>query len=354
MAAQADPTPVVEPRSRDPHEVAWQTLFFWMVCLAINSVSQPNGRVLGTSYRHQAILRGSPIFCAFDAIDTLASWVVYVVSSSTPFTIWNIRIAATRILLRRVVDRQGARDLGTIDKLVAQSRLRWVTFGVGVLPVVVKLYASKGIAWSQAIGTMYLASWLIFEVLLFSARVDDLAFQYIDTLPEYPNERRFREIWGWLAVYLHAALYSISSTPNNDGSTWRRLLDFLFLLSTFSLPLWVPCFTDSDTTPPDTLSPIMSAISAYPQHLLGPLVQFMPPLDHMTSSGNSDLHKALSRFQLWGVAGVALLGGLFHRRRQGITDTVRAVNLLLYPFFVYALVYEPAGTYQPLWFNWLG
>jgi hypothetical protein len=110
--------------------------------------------------RYPAILRGSPIICGFDAIDMVISWVAYALSPPTPG--FNIRQAASRVLLPRFSDNEGKPDLAGIARLKVGTRRRWMAFLIGVLPQLIKLYASQGVVWSQAAGTMYLASWFIF------------------------------------------------------------------------------------------------------------------------------------------------------------------------------------------------
>ncbi|KAL3484731.1 hypothetical protein BJX62DRAFT_243675 [Aspergillus germanicus] len=299
-----------------------------MACLAINSVSQPNGRLLGISYKHQAIHRASPILCAFDAINTLASWLLYVVSSQARFTIWNIRVAATRILLRRVVDTDGETDLGAIRTAVAQSRLRWVAFAIGVLPAVVKLYGGHGIPWSQAFGTMYLASWVIFDILLATARLDDLAFEEINIQPMAPPINPVLQIcWVVIALTLHAALYGLPFAYFDDiGPT----------------PLH-PCLTSLN----DLASSSFEGILAYSSLLLVAAAKITIPVILMVAGADSD-SPIFEIIPLCAGTVITVVGVLCYRHRLGLAHAIRLVDVVLYPFFVYALLYDPAGTYQPL------
>ncbi|KAL2828759.1 hypothetical protein BDW59DRAFT_142985 [Aspergillus cavernicola] len=350
MSSQPDPTPAARSEPGCSHEIPWPTIFFWMACLAINSISQPTGRVLGTPYQHQSILRGSPILCAFDAIHMLVSWVIYVGVSSTPPTTWSIRIAATRILLHRVVDDQGKPDLQAIHNFNMQSRVRWIAFLVGALPQVIKLYTSSGVAWSQAFGAMYLASWLLFEILVIAARLDDLAFQYIGTLSEFPNEELFREIWAFAAMLLHAVIYSLLIMEHvSDDSGFGPVLGPLFMFSMFSLPLWMPCFIDPDNHP-DRIS--------YARFLLGVLFQFINPWGPLVFGkplilGDPDMRILDIMFYMT-IAGGVVLAVFGHRWAKGLVDMVRVLTIFMHPLFFYGSMYDPAGTYQPSWFQWLG
>jgi hypothetical protein len=72
------------------------TVSFWMVCFAINALSQPYGRLCGLSNKFQVLLRTCPIILAFDAINALVTWMASVGFAGRS---WNI--AATRILRGR-------------------------------------------------------------------------------------------------------------------------------------------------------------------------------------------------------------------------------------------------------------
>ncbi|KAL3471443.1 hypothetical protein BJX99DRAFT_237420, partial [Aspergillus californicus] len=237
-------------------EIAWPTIFFWMACLALNSIAQQSGRVLGTKYRHQAIFRSSPIICGFDAADILISWIAHAFSP-TPrskyrmyFNYWlgaspmpqgriagqgqalssldinpihtyvprsKFRHAATNVLLQRCVDKEGNPDLEGIARFRTQSGGRWLAFIIGVLPQLIKLFASRGIAWSQAAGAMYLASWLLFEFLVLAAQLENTAIQRIDEQCEpYRHEGIIRKIWAFAGMMLHAVAYSIPVKTHMD------------------------------------------------------------------------------------------------------------------------------------------
>ncbi|KAL2782545.1 hypothetical protein BJX66DRAFT_320448 [Aspergillus keveii] len=89
-------------------------IFFWMVCLALNSIAQRSGRVLGTKCRHQAILRSSPIVCGFDAMDMLISWAAHAYSPTTPRP--RIRHGASKVLLQRFIDNEGTPDIHKVGQ----------------------------------------------------------------------------------------------------------------------------------------------------------------------------------------------------------------------------------------------
>ncbi|KAJ5726255.1 uncharacterized protein N7483_007612 [Penicillium malachiteum] len=146
-------------------------IFFWMICLAFNVIAQPSGCVLEFSSDYHTFLRSSPIICAFDTITMVAPLLLGIYHSPT---IDGIREEATRILFQRIVDYRDDPDVEAIKSLKSEARLRWFTFFLGVLPQLIKLFASTGIPMFQVFGAMYFVSWVIFEALVFAADISRL------------------------------------------------------------------------------------------------------------------------------------------------------------------------------------
>ncbi|KAL4778230.1 hypothetical protein BJX76DRAFT_362936 [Aspergillus varians] len=138
-----------------PNEIPWQTVFFWMVCFALNAMAQPTGRLLGIPFQHQSVLRTSPIISICDAIGVVGSMLHATVLSSPKI---RVRQAASCILQARVVDKENQPDPQAIPSLKAQSKARWVGFLLGAFPQFINLFASKSIQLHQAFGALYLTS----------------------------------------------------------------------------------------------------------------------------------------------------------------------------------------------------
>ncbi|CAJ2514116.1 Uu.00g022350.m01.CDS01 [Anthostomella pinea] len=89
-----EPVPATSPNST---EIPGPSVLFWMVCFAINAMTQPSGRVCGLRYEPQWLLRSSPVLSAFDAADMLVATLTEACASPRqPF-----RSAVTRALLER-------------------------------------------------------------------------------------------------------------------------------------------------------------------------------------------------------------------------------------------------------------
>jgi hypothetical protein len=269
-------------------------------------------------------------------------------------TIWNIRIAATRILSRRVVDGNGETDLGAIRTAVAQSRLRWMAFAIGVLPAVLKVYGSQGIPWSQAFGTMYLASWLLFEILLSTARLDDIAFEQINIQPITPPITPFlHRCCCVAAVILHAALYSLPVAYFNAYGTFYQVISVFCYF-----PVWNQCLL-SLTQPPPWGNMGIAGIMGFVAYVCVVVLAgstIILPLVMMLAHSNGEPSPMFNIILPVCAGAVMAIGAVlyYQGRMNSLLPAIRVADAVLYPFFVYALLYDPAGTYQPLWFSWFG
>ncbi|KAH9219141.1 hypothetical protein DL95DRAFT_520826 [Leptodontidium sp. 2 PMI_412] len=56
-------------------EVSWQTLFWIITTLAINSMTQTCGWVCGFNSRYRPYIRSSPAICVVDIIFMLCRWI---------------------------------------------------------------------------------------------------------------------------------------------------------------------------------------------------------------------------------------------------------------------------------------
>ncbi|KAL4875608.1 hypothetical protein BJY04DRAFT_201423 [Aspergillus karnatakaensis] len=357
-------------RIEDPHEIPWPTIFFWMACFALNSISQPTGRMLGTRYRHQPVLRGSPILCAFDSVNILVSWFIYLIAPTTSPT--SIRQAAARVLLERVTDDScGNPDLIAIKDTKAQSRVRWFGFLLGVLPSAIKLFVSKGIPLSQVAGAMYLASWLIFELLVLVAQIDEkvnktaahetAVNETVDNpADEEVGEKNNRETdktvnsvdpgiryaWAIVAMIAHMLIFCLPVSAQRDflnKRSWSSIFTGLMNpFMTFSIPLWSRPLRDPDleTTRASLFRLTVCAV-----------IQFIHPVLEFWDLGNKTVQISL-------FCAAALVAGVFGllalRWARTVIVSLHVLNLLVQWLFFYIFLYDPVGTYQPSWLRWFG
>ncbi|KAI8634120.1 hypothetical protein F5Y19DRAFT_470291 [Xylariaceae sp. FL1651] len=135
------------------NEVSGPTVAFWMVCFALNSMSQTSDSLYDSEHGSGWLVRTSPLLSFFDMIHSLAVWVS---NHST-----NPRQAATNVLLKctTTTTTSYTHSSKAIKTLKDNARFCWLAFVLGVLPQFIKLFGSAGIPWAQICGAIYLFSW---------------------------------------------------------------------------------------------------------------------------------------------------------------------------------------------------
>jgi hypothetical protein len=165
--------------------VSWQTIFWTLVPLAINSMTQPGGRICGLPSRYRTYLRCSPFLCAADAFSIVSHLAVLCLYQKQRF------LEAVGLILherfntadhaegQQVVLHNDEDDgTGSVQSLEAMTWLRWLWFILGTLPPAIKLMSMSGVPWEQAWGMMFLASWIINESLIICAAINPLYFTF--------------------------------------------------------------------------------------------------------------------------------------------------------------------------------
>jgi hypothetical protein len=116
--------------------VLWQTAFWGLIPIVMNSMLQANGMVLSFPSTWGIALRSSPIFCLFDSIDLTLFWLTLVVfNGESP------RVAAKRIARVRFQDVQ---DNASDQSLASLRRNFWVIqvgFVLATSTAAIKIFA---------------------------------------------------------------------------------------------------------------------------------------------------------------------------------------------------------------------
>ena len=143
------------------NEVSWQSAFWALVPIALNSMTQPCGEIFGLPSRYSFALRCSPIICAFDALAVACSFAyLMVVQKRSP------RAASRRIVAYRFRDVANHSGTGSLEDLKNNTTFRLVLFVLGALPQIIKLYGVHGLLWTKVWATMFLASFVLLECLV--------------------------------------------------------------------------------------------------------------------------------------------------------------------------------------------
>jgi hypothetical protein len=144
--------------------VSWQSAYWGLVPLALTTMTQPSGQVLGFPSKYQVYLSSSPVICAADGIFILLKMCAYVLVAGD-----NPRTAASRILRDRFKDTASDEATSPVIEqcftgLARNTPFRWFLFVFGALPQAIKLAALRGVPMTQAIGFCYLASFAVIEL----------------------------------------------------------------------------------------------------------------------------------------------------------------------------------------------
>lgn len=171
-------------------EMSWQSAFWSLPPLAINTMMQPSGRVCGFDPSLRTYLRSSPIVCAFDTVSIIVRFVAYS------------RLGLSAPVAAKIIEARRGGNEDTQQKLF----LKYAWFVFLVLPKVIKLMACSGLPWTQVWGCFYLLSFIVVEVMDNLAR---FAVEELESAGDDPLEKwlgRFEKVCGGVAVLLQLAI----------------------------------------------------------------------------------------------------------------------------------------------------
>ena len=131
--------------------VHWQSAFWGLATLALNTCLQDCGHVLGFPSKYRYILRSSPFVCLFDTISTIFSLAQR----------W--RRNSFRRSLKLVAEARGIHK--SRRQVSSTERLLSVTTFVAATLQFLKLCALRGIPWTRTFGAFYFVSYLAQECL---------------------------------------------------------------------------------------------------------------------------------------------------------------------------------------------
>ncbi|MCJ1458771.1 hypothetical protein MMC28_009145 [Mycoblastus sanguinarius] len=147
------------PASGTKSVVSWESAFWGLVPLALNSMTQPTGDVCGAPAHIDFVLRSSPIICSVDLLFVLVRFVWYIIKEKS------LTRAISKLIWFRFRAVDGEESEGSFRNMQKNSAFRWIVF-LFAIPQFVKLYAFQGLMWTKLIASMYLGSFLIMELLV--------------------------------------------------------------------------------------------------------------------------------------------------------------------------------------------
>ncbi|KAF2682907.1 hypothetical protein K458DRAFT_488153 [Lentithecium fluviatile CBS 122367] len=335
-------------------------LYFTFVCLALNAVAQPTGRVCGTPYNLRFLLRCSPIYNLIDGIGVAAIWIYH----------WwwkrhGLIVAAAKVVKIRF--QEVSADEGESLASIERSRgFRLGVFVFGVLPQVVKLFACRGVVGMQLTGAMYLVPWCLFEMLTACAgRLDgyekllgnrDVEAQNGggNATPVWPS------IWKHCALWTHCAIFSFynivyASFEDSVGRIvgYIRVVMVLFSAAYMHL-LTVEEYArlnyrntghempfQFDKPEPEPTPDTVRVANGFQCMCTGLALMMTPELwDNIGS---------------WLWIPTCVLGCLAMLFQRKITPLFSAYfSTVMVPLLYFILFWNPSGTYKPSWTELLG
>lgn len=136
------------------NQVSWQSAFWGLVPIALNSMTQPSGKVCDSPAGVGFLLRVSPFMCFFDALILLVRTVMY------SFTKGSLPAAIEKIIVQRYTD-----DDEDAGELRGTMYTRWIVFALSASQIV-KLFGFQGVLMTQICAAMFLGSFIVVELLV--------------------------------------------------------------------------------------------------------------------------------------------------------------------------------------------
>lgn len=120
-----------------PNQISWQSAFWSLVPIALNSMTQPSSIVFGFPSKYSFALRSSPILYGFEALYTVVMFVL------NAFFLKNPKASALKIAKWRFRYTPGNEE-GSLQKLQENTIFRIAIFLLGALPQIINSAVCKG------------------------------------------------------------------------------------------------------------------------------------------------------------------------------------------------------------------
>lgn len=213
--------------------VSWQSVFWPLVILALNSCLQQPADICGIDAELGFLVKSSPVFCGIDAV-LIWGQTVYYLTKVHPRT------------ALRVVASSRNQHVAVQNETSIRSIIRWLLVVASLLEAV-KLYSLRGIPWTHTIGSTYLLSYATNGLLIVLGRPQTAPDptksvpKREDTLPSRTVVRDIAVVAAYLQVLMWTvvvrfALPEQTITTITQGS-WRLPVDAATLV--FITPLLI-------------------------------------------------------------------------------------------------------------------
>ena len=149
----------VTPSSSDT-AIQGYTALWPLITVALNTMTQPAGRVCGQPAAFGFILRASPFIAISDATSLALRLFIY--------RSIGLKLARCFEIIRDVRFDENPDGDGGIRALKRHAALRWFIFAIGTVEMVIKILSSGGIPITTLLMLGYLIPFVVLEVVFFS------------------------------------------------------------------------------------------------------------------------------------------------------------------------------------------
>ena len=210
------------------NQVSWQSAFWALVPIALNSMSQPSGKVLGFQQKYGFFLNSSPIVCVANALELIFK-----------LTWRSLSMRSLDEATRSVADDLFGNDESLerpnkITRLQEMKAVRLILFCLGALPQVVKLCAMRGIVRTQICALLFLGSFTVIEAIMLWLRKYRAAVRDRRTVFETPNNNKLEMIRGLLICTGHSSAIGLVAATSAELAKPKTTLLTLVLPGTLS------------------------------------------------------------------------------------------------------------------------
>lgn len=150
-----------DPPADTSNEVSWQSAFWALLPIALNSMTQPTGKVLGTPSKYSFYFNSSPIICLANALEIIVSKLCW-----RAWTLESLDAAASLTAKELFEDVKSQERPSGLVQLQEIKVVRLTVFVLGAIPQIIKLYAMSGVVGTQLCASMYLGSFLFIEATM--------------------------------------------------------------------------------------------------------------------------------------------------------------------------------------------
>ncbi|KAE9987348.1 hypothetical protein EG328_003072 [Venturia inaequalis] len=360
--------------SNNSKQVSRASVLWTLSVLALNSMSQPSGRVCNSPSEIGFYLRSSPLVCLLDAfyIPTRMIWTRYNCQRNGTNTF-------VKDFLKFRFRDEPLRGTAPVDGSLRSFRknvvTRWILFGLGALAPAIKIYAWRGqsLIWPKIWASFYLWSFFVGEcMVMFPARGNGITVESIHEGDQNSTEG-FVAVTGAgslpyvaiaagaiLNLYILAqVLPIIFPTYPLSPLQWTGCV-ILVPVAVVAIPSWYYTVRALNYRRADVLESLWQpmllflATLAFPSWLIWAFPDLNISSDALVMLVIAGWGWICTNFFARMFQGIVKKGGPVQRRlEEGLSFYFMTLNFTAFTLF-FLFMYSPEDTFKPGWAEWLG